>query len=346
MGCICGLAAWLTACSFGQPTPPPPAAASGSDWFVDRAAEAGLDFAYFNGMSGEFYFPEMMAGRRRALRLRQRRRSRRLLRAGADARRGPDGRAGAHPAGRAAAAARPALSATISQSRPTARATLHFTDVTEKSGIDARGYGMGVATGDFDNDGCVDLYLTNFGPNQLYRNNCDGTFTDVSQTSGVDDPGWSVSASFVDYDRDGWLDLYVGTLRRSTDRQDRPAVHRPDRPPRLLHAGVYTRADRSPLSQPAQRHVRGRDRDGAARRTLRAGARRRRPPISTATAGRTSTSPTTASRNLLWINQRNGTFKNTALLVGRGAERRRQGQAAAWASTPATSTTTATTISS
>ncbi|PYR36580.1 MAG: RNA-binding protein, partial [Acidobacteria bacterium] len=56
--------------------------------------------------------------------------------------------------------------------------TLHFTDVTEASGIDARGYGMGVATGDFNNDGCIDLYLTFVGRNRLYRNNCDGTFTD------------------------------------------------------------------------------------------------------------------------------------------------------------------------
>src|SRR2546429_25793 len=83
-------------------------------------------------------------------------------------------------------------------------------EVNEASGINARGYGMGVATGDFNNDGCVDLYLTNLGPNQLYRNNCDGTFTDVSKQSGTEGtpalggPSWSVSASFLDYDRDGW----------------------------------------------------------------------------------------------------------------------------------------------
>ena len=88
--------------------------------------------------------------------------------------------------------------------------TLRFTDVTDESGLDARGVGMGVATGDIDNDGWVDLYLTFVGPNRLFRNNGDGTFTDVSASSGTDDPGWGVSASFVDYDRDGWLDLYVG----------------------------------------------------------------------------------------------------------------------------------------
>jgi hypothetical protein len=94
--------------------------------------------------------------------------------------------------------------------RPDGTRLLRFTDVTEKSGIDTHGYGMGVATGDFDNDGCVDLYVTNFGPNQLFRNNCDGTFVDASHKAGVDDPSFSVSASFVDYDRDGWLDLFVG----------------------------------------------------------------------------------------------------------------------------------------
>ena len=87
---------------------------------------------------------------------------------------------------------------------------LRFTDVTAESGIDARAYGMGVAAGDYDNDGCVDLYLTHYGPNQLYRNDCDGTFTDVSRASGTDDAAWSVPASFVDVDRDGWLDLFVG----------------------------------------------------------------------------------------------------------------------------------------
>jgi hypothetical protein len=87
--------------------------------------------------------------------------------------------------------------------------TLHFTDVTEKSGIVARGYGMGVATGDFNNDGCVDLYVTNLGPSQMFRNNCDGTFTDVSKETGTDHSAWATSATFFDYDQDGWLELFV-----------------------------------------------------------------------------------------------------------------------------------------
>ncbi|MGH9940523.1 MAG: CRTAC1 family protein [Blastocatellia bacterium] len=86
---------------------------------------------------------------------------------------------------------------------------LRFTDVTEKAGVGFIGYGMGVATGDYDNDGDVDLYVTGFGPNVLYRNNGNGSFTDVTrEAAGLDDPRWSSSAAFVDYDRDGDLDLF------------------------------------------------------------------------------------------------------------------------------------------
>ncbi len=89
------------------------------------------------------------------------------------------------------------------------RAELRFTDVTAASGIRAVGYGMGVATGDYNNDGYIDLYVTNLGSNQLLRNNGDGTFSDVTPEARVNDPRWSTSATFFDYDRDGWLDLFL-----------------------------------------------------------------------------------------------------------------------------------------
>lgn len=86
---------------------------------------------------------------------------------------------------------------------------LRFVDVTEKAGVAHEGYGMGVAVGDYDNDGFQDLYITHFGHNILYHNNGDGTFTDVTREAGVDDPRWSTSAAWVDYDGDGRLDLFV-----------------------------------------------------------------------------------------------------------------------------------------
>src|ERR1700689_952079 len=92
---------------------------------------------------------------------------------------------------------------------------LTFTDVTEKAGVAGSGYGMGVAVGDYDNDGHPDLFVTSVNENKLFHNNGDGTFTDVTAKAGV--PGgkfagkkmWSVGAAWVDYNNDGLLDLFV-----------------------------------------------------------------------------------------------------------------------------------------
>jgi enediyne biosynthesis protein E4 len=84
-----------------------------------------------------------------------------------------------------------------------------FEDVTEKAGLQGVGYGMGVAVGDYDNDGYEDLYVTAYGGNKLYHNNGDGTFTDVTEKAGVGGSGWSSSAAWVDLDNDGLLDLVV-----------------------------------------------------------------------------------------------------------------------------------------
>jgi enediyne biosynthesis protein E4 len=84
-----------------------------------------------------------------------------------------------------------------------------FEDVTEKAGLQGVGYGMGVAVGDYDNDGYEDLYVTAYGGNRLYHNNGNGTFTDVTAQAGVAASGWSTSAAWVDLDNDGRLDLIV-----------------------------------------------------------------------------------------------------------------------------------------
>jgi len=91
---------------------------------------------------------------------------------------------------------------------------LHFTDITDEVGITARGYGMGVAVADYDGDGWLDLYVTNYGPNQLWHNEKGGTFTDRTAATGVgldgpQDPPWSTGATFLDSRDDGRLDLFV-----------------------------------------------------------------------------------------------------------------------------------------
>lgn len=84
-----------------------------------------------------------------------------------------------------------------------------FEDVTAKSGLTNERWGMGVAVGDFNNDGFADLFIGNYGISRLYKNNGDGTFTDVAEKLGVAVRGWHTGASFGDYDNDGRLDLFV-----------------------------------------------------------------------------------------------------------------------------------------
>lgn len=88
-------------------------------------------------------------------------------------------------------------------------ADLHFTDITESAGLAARGWGMGVAVGDFDNDGLPDIYVTGYGHNVLYHNLGNCRFEDVTEKAGLQVGGFSVGAAWADYDRDGYLDLFV-----------------------------------------------------------------------------------------------------------------------------------------
>jgi enediyne biosynthesis protein E4 len=87
-----------------------------------------------------------------------------------------------------------------------------FTDVTDKANVGGGRFGMGVAAADYDGDGYVDLYLTNYGPNLLYHNNGNGTFTDVTEKAGVSSTGWSTCATWFDFDNDGKLDLFVSSF--------------------------------------------------------------------------------------------------------------------------------------
>ena len=104
----------------------------------------------------------------------------------------------------------------LSDARPTDQLFLNdakpgeikFKNITSEYGVDAHTYGMGIATGDIDNDGDLDVFLANFGTNQLFENQ-DGRFRDISTKAGIQDSAWSIAATFFDYDRDSFLDLYV-----------------------------------------------------------------------------------------------------------------------------------------
>ncbi|MGI8785403.1 MAG: CRTAC1 family protein [Acidobacteriota bacterium] len=102
-----------------------------------------------------------------------------------------------------------------------------FTDVTTRAGVSNQRWGQGVGTGDYDNDGWQDIYVTNYGKNRLYHNNGDGTFTDVAEKAGVSVDSWTTGCAFGDYDGDGRLDLFVaGYVRFDLNKKPPPA--RPD----------------------------------------------------------------------------------------------------------------------
>ena len=174
-------------------------------YFQDIAEATGLDFVHWNGMTGELYFVEMTGQGGAFLDVDGDGDLDVYLAQGAPL---GDGEP-LVPRDPKAGPPRDRLFRNDLVRGPDGRPTPRFVDVTATSGIEATGYGMGVATGDIDRDGDVDLYVTNYGENQLWRNEGDGTFRDVTAASGTGDDGWSTSAAFADIDGDGHLDLYV-----------------------------------------------------------------------------------------------------------------------------------------
>ena len=178
---------------------------------------------------------------------------------------------------------------------PDGKPRLHFTDVTAQAGVGLRAYGMGAAVGDYDNDGDLDLFVTSFGPETLFRNNGNGTFTDVTEEAGISDPLWSTSAAFFDYDRDGDLDLFVANYLDFTIAGNKKCTDSAGAP-RLLRPAQLSAGARSPLPQRRQRALHRCDgilqasarADGAGLGVVAAD--------STTTAGSISTSPTTRRR--------------------------------------------------
>ena len=290
-----------------------PRADQPSDWFIDKAADAGLAFSYFNGASGSFYFPEMLPGGVGVLDYDNDGDLDVYLVQGAMLGEGKTPRQALVPP-KDDRPLKGRLFRNDLQTGADGARTLRFTDVTDEARIDAPGYGMGVSTGDVDNNGCIDLFLTFFGSNRLYRNNCDGTFTDIAKESGLGAAGWSVSASFLDFDRDGWLDLYVGNYVLYDLKGDKPctgltggrdyctpAVYppAPDRLYRNQGNGRFadvtaTALQGGPFGAALGVVSADFDNDGW-------------PDVYVANDGR---------ENLLWMNQRNGTFRNTGLLSG------------------------------
>lgn len=203
--------------------------------------------------------------------------------------------------------------------------TLRFTDVTDQSGIETRGYGMGVSVGDINNDGWPDLYVTNFGSNQMFLNNGDGTFADVTKKTGTDDIRWSTSAAFFDYDRDGRLDLMVVNYAEFSTASS-PTCYA------ATTAKDYCtpRAFRAPGNRLFHNTAKGTFEDV----TVAAGLSKEfGHGLGVVTADFDGDGwidiyvANDGDPNQLWINQKNGTFKNEALFAGAAVNRNGQAEA-------------------
>ena len=283
--------------------------------FEELAHQTGLTFRHYNGMTGQFYLPEIM-GSGSAL---------------FDFDNDGDLDAFLVQGNVLESGTKPGntLFPWRETSPPTSRLfrndldvrtrKLRFTDVTDKGGITANGYGMGAATGDINNDGWTDLYVTNLGSNQMLLNNGNGTFTDVTKKSGTDDARWSSSAAFFDYDRDGWLDLMVVNY----------AVFSTNTSPNCYAASsardyCTPRTFRSPGNRLFHNKGNGTFEDV----TVNAGvAEEFGHGLGIVTADFDADGwidiyvANDGDPNQLWINQKNGTFKNEALLAGAAINR-------------------------
>lgn len=277
--------------------------------FEDVADAAELHFTHMNGARGDFWYPELIGS------------GVALFDYDGDGDldvylvQGAEWQGSQITAGGAAA---------ISPTSPTARlfrndldrpgGRLRFTDVTQTAGVATRAYGMGATVGDIDNDGDLDLYVTAYGDNVLYRNDGNGRFSDITMAANANDPRWSTSAAFLDYDRDGHIDLFIGNYVDFT-----PAGHKACFEP----AGGRDYCAPTAYRSIPDRLLRNRGDGTFEDATAKAGIDRADGNALGVAVGDYDSDgwpdiyvANDATPNQLWINQRDGTFADMGVLSG------------------------------
>ncbi len=289
---LCG--SIIGGCRRSSETQPPSDPGSGKSWFTDVTTRTGLNFAYDTGATGKLYFPEIMAAGVALF----------------DYDRDGDLDLYLTNGNHELPMVTPSenIRNRLYRQEPDGR----FVDVTAVSGLGDGGYGMGVALGDIDNDGDTDVFLSNYGLDRLYRNEGNGTFVDITDRAGVHIEGWSCSASFLDMDRDGYLDLYVTRYVEfdpgspCSDGAGRPSYCGPTGPPPVTDVLLRNNGDGTFADVSAQAGI------GA---TAAAG-------LGVVCADFDDDGwidiyvANDGYANFLWLNQKNGTFRDDALILG------------------------------
>lgn len=292
------LLALVILASCRTPSSTPPAPSEPKITFRDAAPESGLVFTHANGATGKFYMPEIMgAGAALIDYDNDGDLDVYLLQSGSLER--PETGSGHR----------------FFRNEFVPSGQLKFIDVTRAAGLEHKGYGMGATTGDIDNDGRMDLLVTHYGANVLYRNRGDGTFEDVTAQSPAIRKAdqWSSSASFFDYDRDGWQDLVILSYVDFTLKNHKQCKT-PTGEPDYCTPVVYR-----PVAARLYHNEKGRFVDV----TTPAGLDRAKGPglgVEAIDANNDGwldlfVANDTAA-NHLWINQKNGTFLEKALEMG------------------------------
>lgn len=301
--------AWLTlvvGCpsrSRQQVVAPTRADSSDSPWLVDISEEVGLDVRHMGGADGTYFMPELMAPGAALLDFDNDDDLDLLILNGSTQHQHPP----------------------VKQTNRLLRNDNgRLVDITATSGLINDDFPMGVAVGDVNNDGYVDVFISYYGPDRLYLNRRDGTFTDVTQSAGIDNPRYGASASFLDYDRDGRLDLFIANYvdldvskkcldPRGVEDYCGPQVF-PGTADKLYRNETEPSPDGTPPDESSIRF-----RDVSAESKI---ASERGPGLGVLCADFNRDSWTDifvandGAANFLWINQRDGTFKNEAISLG------------------------------
>ena len=290
---------------------PTPETRPSLELFTDVTSEVDLDFTHYNGMTGQLYLPELMGSGTVLFDFDNDGDLDVYLLQGSLLGEETSLKDSIYPP---ADTPRDQLFRNDLVTDPSGQSRITFVNVTDESGIDATGYGMGAAVTDFNHDGWQDIYITNWGDNQLWQNKGDGTFVDVTSQAGVSSSQWGTSAVFADINQDGWDDLYITNYITFGYDTHRPCY--------LTNGALGYCGPKSGVAEPDRLFLN--QQDGTFKDISAVSGIAQKPEAGLGVLVRDFNGDNwidiyvanDAGHNQLWINQQDGTFTEEALIRG------------------------------